>query len=81
MAQLWLGRRSALVTQVTVERDIHVWLAGGEMDEIIALVPGAEAWARAMTCTSVTIDGRPGWARVLKRLGYGPDGDLLRKVL
>jgi len=81
LAQLWLGQRSALVTQMTVQREIHVWLAGGDMAEILTLVPGAEAWGRALGCTHVTVDGRAGWARVLKRLGYRPDGAILRKVL
>lgn len=80
-AQLWLGERSAMVTHVlegTVRR-LHVWLAGGELAEILALKPGVEAWGRAMGCKEVTINGRAGWARVLKDFSM-VDGEL-RKPL
>lgn len=80
-AQLWAGERAAMVTQVTVDGACHVWLAGGELDEILRLRPGIEAWARGMGCTSATIEGRRGWRRVLRPFGFRPNGDRLRKML
>lgn len=83
-AQLWPGQRSAVVTQVFEETDgpsLHVWLAGGELDDILALKPGIEAWARARGCRWVTIEGRRGWERLLKADGFERVGDELRKRL
>lgn len=82
-AQLWLGERSAMVTEVTEEpkgRTIHVWLAGGDLDEIVSLTPGIAAWGRMMGCKEATIEGRAGWARVLKSHGFSGDA-VLHKAL
>lgn len=78
--QLWMGERSAMVTQYLGDC-LHGWLAGGELEEIKRMIPGAEAWARAAGCTRVTIAGRKGWARALKPLGFEPQGAELVKVL
>jgi hypothetical protein len=82
-AQLWVGLRSAIVTQLiaTPEPHIHVWLGGGELRELVALAPGLESWARAFGCVSATIDGRHGWSRALRRSGWSKCGDILRKTL
>jgi hypothetical protein len=83
-AQLWPGERSAMVTQCVAEARgpcLHVWLAGGELKEILEMKPGVEAWGRAQGCTHVTIDGRPGWARVLRRHGYALRGAELERRL
>jgi hypothetical protein len=83
-AQLWLGERSAVVTELTGDREdrcLHIWLAGGDLKEILRLRPGVEAWARGQGCRSVTIDGRPGWSRVLRRFGYRMSGCELKRKL
>lgn len=82
-AQMWIGQRSAMVTMLhaTPEPHIHVWLGGGDMQELIYLAPGLEAWARAHGCVAATIDGRAGWARVLRHHGWKPSGNELRKAL
>lgn len=83
-AQLWIGERCAMVTEVTqVEgepRKIHCWLAGGDMADILAITPGVEAWARMMGCKEATIEGRKGWSRVLAPMGYRGE-TVLRKAL
>ena len=81
-AQLWLGEASAMVTEVIRDpRTLHLWLAGGDLQDLMSLNHGVSAWARTMGCKSVTIDGRQGWFRALKKLGFRRDGDLLRKAL
>ncbi|WP_304171446.1 hypothetical protein [Phenylobacterium aquaticum] len=83
-AQLWAGERAAMVTQVadeTAGRALHVWLAGGDLSDILALKPGVEAWGRAQGCDYVTINGRRGWARILRSDGFTRIGDELRKRL
>jgi len=83
-AQLWTGARSAMVTRLLAapaRRCIHAWLAGGDLDEILALVPGMEAWARTQGCTHATVNGRPGWRRALASQGYRQGGGELLKRL
>lgn len=83
-AQLWAGETAAAVTQCVVGPDgpsLHVWLAGGRLDGVLAMREGVEAWARGHGCRAVTLAGRPGWARVLRPYGYAPDGQELRRSL
>ena len=82
-AQLWRGERSAFVTQLVggPEPYVLVWLGGGALRELLALAPGIEAWARVQGARAARINGRTGWARALRRLGFERDGDELRKAL
>ena len=83
-AQLWAGEAGALVTELVWEADgpcLHIWLGGGDLAGLLALRPGLEAYARGRGCRSVTIDGRRGWSRVLRRCGYAPVGNELKRIL
>jgi hypothetical protein len=81
-AQLWRGERSAMVLQLIAPPPVlHIWLAGGDLDDLLAMRAGLEAWGRTQGCEAVTINGRNGWRRVLARFGYEPDGEELRKAL
>lgn len=77
-AQLWLGERSALITEV----DVWTIAAAGDQREIIdALRPQAEAWATAKGFSQSIVDGRAGWRRALLPHGYVPFNDGVRKEL
>lgn len=83
-AQLWIAGRSALATQCVsgpAGRELHIWLAGGDLEEILTLAPGVEAWARGQGCVRVTLEGRPGWTRALRPLGYRSNGRELERRL
>ena len=83
-ARLWLGDGCALVTQYVQEPEgacLHIWLAGGALAGVLALRPGVEAWAKGAGCQSITIEGRPGWRRVLRPYGYRPAGRELKRIL
>lgn len=81
-AQLWLGDRSALVVQLLrPPPTLHIWLAGGDLDDVLSLRAGLEAWGRSQGCEYMTINGRRGWERVLAPHGYLPEGEELRKTL
>jgi hypothetical protein len=84
-AQIWPGRRAALVTIVEddpQERRLLLWLAGGELDELVGdLRPRAEAWARAQGCRRALIIGRRGWERALAPEGYAPLARIIAKEL
>ena len=46
----------------------HGWVAAGKLSELMGtLGPFAIAWAREMGARLITIEGRRGWARVMKR--------------
>ncbi len=82
--RLWRGDACALATELVGEPDglcLHIWLAGGDLQEILALRPGLEAHARGEGCRFVTINGRPGWSRVLRDFGYALTGGELKRVL
>jgi hypothetical protein len=83
-AQLWAGERSAMVSRLIRGPDelyALVWLGGGDLRELLENAPGAIAWARAQGCQAARINGRLGWARVLKAAGWQRHGGDLRKVL
>jgi hypothetical protein len=83
-AQLWPGQNCALVSEVEHapgRRFARVWHAGGDMDELVAMTPGLESWARMQGCDSVVVSGRKGWERIMKALGYEFESVVLRKPL
>jgi len=73
--QIWPGKKSAAVTEIIEyarKKVLHVFLAGGEMDELIDMIDSATAWGRTQGCTSLTLSGRRGWERVLTRHQFKP---------
>lgn len=71
--QFWPGVSSAAVTQIVSQphfREAHIWLAGGDLEELDRGLASVEAFARASHCKRVTVWGRRGFARHLKTRGY-----------
>lgn len=71
--QFWPGQRSALITVIENyphTRNLHVFLAGGDLDEIRAMQPDLLSWADFHGCDAVTLSGRKGWERALKSQGW-----------
>lgn len=83
--QLWPNHNSAVVTEIVVYpqlKDLHYFLAGGNLDELKAMRPVIEDWAKSVGCTRVTLAGRKGWERTfLKDEGYMPEWFVLSKEL
>jgi hypothetical protein len=83
--QLWPGKNCAIITEIVTyvggEKAIQGLWAAGDVAEVLELIPGAEAYGRLMGCTSVLIEGRAGWARALKVMGYQPWSVTVRKAL
>ena len=80
--QLWPAQRGCAVTEIVVypkKKVLHVFLAGGEMDQIIDMIDSAVAWSKTQGCTSMTIAGRHGWKRVLANYGFTPVMTVLAK--
>lgn len=81
-AVLWPLERSAVVTQIHAHpngRVLRIWLAGGDLDELLHFLPAADAYAREQGCIQVEVEGRPGWERVLA--GYAKRRVILVKEL
>jgi hypothetical protein len=76
-AQLWPGRNSAAVSNP--EKAFNIWLAGGDMRELFQMLEIAEAQAKAQGFDCMTIsEARPGWDRVMAKLGYVPHRSLVK---
>jgi hypothetical protein len=71
---LFPGARSAMLAEVVTaegEAHAHLYLAGGELDEIREVLrPRFEAWGQRLGCVTAIITGRKGWARAFAPNGY-----------
>jgi hypothetical protein len=83
--QFWPGLNSAVVTEIIVYpqlKDLHYFLAGGDLDELKMMRPLIESWGKSIGCTRVSLAGRPGWQKTfLKDEGYEPKWFILSKEL
>jgi hypothetical protein len=69
----WAMPNSAIITEVQQfprARHLHIFLAGGDLDELLAAVPRLKSWGAYLGCSLLTLAGRPGWVRVLKNRGW-----------
>jgi hypothetical protein len=83
--QLWPGKNSAVITEIIVYpqlKDLHYFLAGGDLDELRLMRPLIEQWGKSIGCSRVSLAGRKGWERTfLKGEGYEPKWFILCKDL
>lgn len=71
--QLWAGEKGCAVTEVIQyprKKVIHVFLAGGDMSQIIDFEESALEFGRMNGCTTMTLAGRKGWTKVLDKHGW-----------
>lgn len=81
---LWPGRRAAAVTEVCWfgERPVlNIWLAGGDMTELMEMLRAGEEFAKTLGCVAVRVEGRRGWVRQLREYGYEPIAYTVEKEL
>jgi hypothetical protein len=83
--QLWPAKNSVVLTEVIDYprlKNLHYFLAGGDLDELSRMRPLIESWGKSIGCTRVTLAGRRGWAKTfLKDEGYSPQWSVLAKDL
>ena len=83
--QLWPGKNSVVVTEIIVYpqlKDLHYFLAGGDLDELRLMRPIIESWGKEIGCSRVSLAGRKGWERTfLRGEGYEPKWFILCKDL
>ena len=74
---LWHTPNSALITDFHIypnKKYLHIFLAGGDLDEIKGMHEQVVGFAKSMGCNGLTLTGRPGWIKALADLGFGTDG-------
>lgn len=82
--QLWPADRGVAVTEIVEyprKRVLHVFLAAGEMDQLIDMIGDAERWGFAHGCKYVTVAGRTGWRRVLGKHGWRESVAVMEKEI
>lgn len=83
--QVWPATQSIVLTEVIVYpklKNLHYFLAGGDLDELSRMRPMIEFWGKSLGCTRVSLAGRRGWAKTfLKDEGYSPQWTVLAKQL
>jgi hypothetical protein len=69
-AKFWFGKECAFVTEIVQfpnKRALNIWLAGGDLQELLTFKPEVHKYAKDRECDIVLIQGgRPGWHRVIK---------------
>ena len=74
--------KSAIVVEIVdypQRATCRIWLAGGDMEELIEAGKNVCDWARGLGCDSMEIIGRRGWERQLR--DYKPTATVLVKDL
>jgi len=71
--QLWHGSTGCAVTELVVypkKKVLHVFLAGGTLDQILDMHSDAVKWAKKQGCDGMTLSGRRGWKKALESKGW-----------
>lgn len=80
-ALLWPGKRSVAVTTEYHGKEFVLWLAGGELGELLQMEAAAERYARERGFQRMVVeDGRDGWGRALTRSGYRPVRQMVKDL-
>lgn len=71
--QFWPGDKSAVVTEIQIypqRKVMHIFLAGGDLDELLEMEKSVRAYAQTIGCNSMSISGRRGWVRIFQSDGW-----------
>lgn len=82
--QLWHAPNGSVVTQIIEHpqrREIHWFLAGGDMSQVLGFQDSVRAYARHLGCTAMVLGGRAGWQRALKDDGWQTKGIVMEATL
>ena len=84
-AQVWPGQDSVIVTEIISypqAKHLHLFLAGGNLDELEAMLPEILDWGREQGCTRASLSGRRGWERsFLRDQGWKPNLVIMEKEI
>lgn len=83
--QFWPGKESVILTELIAYpqyKQLHFFVAGGNLAELMAMVPLVEEWGKSQGCTRASLVGRKGWERTfLSRTGWGQALIVMEKQL
>lgn len=71
--QFWPGDKSAVVTEIQIypqKKVMHIFLAGGDLEELLEMEKSVRAFAETIGCNSMSISGRRGWVKIFERDGW-----------
>lgn len=71
--RFWSMEKSFFITEVLEfprQKHYHMWLGGGDLDEILAMHPQVQQAACECGCAYLSVSGRPGWIKALKPHGW-----------
>lgn len=84
-AQFWPGEDACAVTEIATDAAgtfINLWIVGGDLGGVLALLPAEYAWARTWNCTEARFrPQRKGWARVMRKHGFENRDGFLRRAI
>lgn len=84
-ATFWPLKDAAIVTEAWIDpegrMEANVWLAGGSLRTLLRAAPEVEKRLRDTGYSAVSILGRKGWAKALKKMGWRMIDGELRKAL
>ena len=67
--QFWPGDKSAIITEIQIypqTKVMHIFLAGGDLEELLQMEKSVRAYAQTIGCNSMSISGRRGWLRIFE---------------
>ena len=65
--------KGCIVTEIVIyprKKVLNIFLAGGELDQILDMDHDVKNWAKEHGCTAATMSGRIGWKKPLKPLNW-----------
>lgn len=82
--QAWPGMRSILISEILAyprKKGVHIFLAGGDLDELIDMQEDVATWAKAIGADHLSLCGRRGWKKALTDRGWGHEMMALTREL
>ena len=76
-----VGKQSALMGYLMQDGTAVIYAAAGRLGELLACLPGLEAFYRRAGAVRLFATGRKGWAPFLERRGWRREGDGMVKDL
>lgn len=74
-AKMWETENSIIIASILEfpqKRVLEMWVAAGELNEILEAAEKVYQWGRDHGCTLAVISGRKGWTKPLASHGWEP---------
>jgi len=80
--QMWVCNSSIAITEIINyprKRVLHVFIGSGKREDLFEMLDSAWEWGQSMGCTSMTLAGRKGWTKLMKKYGFKPTLYVMQK--